>query len=890
MNGRNLALAGLVGAAFLALGGSALAEGAPASPITPAGNADANQRKAYLYNATKWSFGPASDLYRDLAGGDPAQVGVAGPIAARVYLAYNLANLHRLAEAQSSLDVAEALFAQQQAQMTPIEERLIQVNLLIARSQVVGGLAAQSSGEARNQAFSSAVALAARAEQLAAAPLREGGPANTTPVVGEAVALDPARTLAFNLSRVHGELGAIVGRPMSNAEKLAIVEARASYARAAALLAMGDAGGAAAANGAGQRGLTRVPPDMATWLRALLDDQAATLQAISGDPAAAERTLKRAIGTVQDSHGLSRPEAYLWRRLGGLQSARGDAAEALQSQERSFAILVDQTDGAQPTREEVSPYQALLAPGAVSGDPAVVAKFFEVSSVAVETATAATIANAATRLALGDSVSAVAIRDLQEARARLERATARQAKINDPASGATADQRQTADEEQREARKAVEEAVAEAVQDAGSRAGAVISPRVRLPELQSVLRPDEAYVRFVFVDDGPGYVILVRKGDARVARLATTEAETARKVADLRLSTQVTDQGLVPGFRLTKSAEIYQDLFSGIDATLADTRRLVIEPSGPLFSLPFAALLVRPADDAVKARFIASRGVDYTGAPWLARDKTLELSVGSGAFVRLRQVKASTAPKPIFAFADPTPSPEAAQAALQVGAMRESRGLTLISNGPTSSRAACATEARGILGFEPLPDSLAEATSAAQAYGSDTSAVVSGQAFTDEAVKSRTDLKSYRTLLFATHAALPNQAQCWPDPFLITTKGAGPLSDGVLDTTEIATLDLNANLVVLSACDTAASDTGGQALGGLAQSFFFAGSRGVLVSHWAVNSKATAALITGLLAANARGSVADQSLAEAERSLMDTPQLSHPYYWAAFSLVGGVVQ
>jgi CHAT domain-containing protein len=376
-----------------------------------------------------------------------------------------------------------------------------------------------------------------------------------------------------------------------------------------------------------------------------------------------------------------------------------------------------------------------------------------------------------------------------------------------------------------------------------------------------------------------------------VVRLGADEADLARKVGELRASTQVTDQGAVPGFRMTRSAEVYQDLFGGLSPMLSDVRRLVIEPSGPLFSLQFAALMTHPADDALKARFIASRGVDYTGAAWLAREKVLETSVGSAAFVRLRRAKASAATNPIFAFADPTPLGAGSPAAAQVSAERESPGLTRISTAPAagaSAGAACMAEARGILGFEPLPDSLTEASAAVSAFGaSAASDVLAGSAFTDTAVAARSDLKSYKVLLFATHAALPDQSRCWPDPFLITTKGPDPQSDGVLDTNEIGALNLDANLVVLSACDTAAGDTGGQALGGLAQSFFFAGSRGVLVSHWAVNSQATSALITGVLAANARGEEPGLALSQGEQSLMDNPALSHPYYWAAFALVGG---
>ncbi|HEX7758110.1 MAG TPA: CHAT domain-containing protein [Caulobacteraceae bacterium] len=849
------------------------------------GGAEAEHLKAYRYNTSYWSFAPAIDIYRDLAHADEAVVGPAAVVSARIYLAFNLATVARFDEAQAALDQAEILVGQFGERLSPLDERMLRVNLLIGRAVLAGNRGGRADDAERAAAFQTAVALADQAAALSREPLRQAAAEAHTAGQGEGgVILEASATQRYNQANAAQGPALLIGRRMTPSEKLAELEARSHYAAGAAQIALGDDARAAEENQAARRALVEVDADMASWLRGLVEAQASDLQLRAGDVPGAQRTLMRAIAQVRRAHGLSRPEAYLLRRNADLQARMGDMAGAKTSQEKSFAILIDQTDGTQPTRREVAPYLALLAPGALAGDSADISRFFAVASVATETATASTVANVAERFAQGDSASAAAIRDLQSARVELDRATARLTRVNEPASGATPQQLQGAEDLERAARQRVAETLEQARKAAGPRAAAVISPKTELADLQSVLAPDEAYVRFIFLDDGAGYAVLVRKGDAHVVRLAVNEADAARKVADLRASTQVTAQGAVPGYRLTRSAEVYQDLFGALDPALQDVRRLVIEPSGPLFSLQFAALLTQPADADLKARFIASRGIDYSHASWLARSKVLETSVGSAAFVRLRQVKASSAPNPIFAFADPTPQGDNLQAAAQLSGERSLPGITKISTG----NGACIAEARAILGFEPLPDSLSEARSAVSAFGSDTSAaVMAGQAFTDTAVTARSDLKSYRVLLFATHAALPSSNRCWPDPFLITTKAEGALSDGVLDTMEIGGLNLDANLVVLSACDTAAGDTNGQALGGLAQSFFFAGSRAVLVSHWAVNSRATAALITGVLAAEAKGATPGQALTQAEQTLMDDPALSHPYYWAAFALVGG---
>ena len=126
----------------------------------------------------------------------------------------------------------------------------------------------------------------------------------------------------------------------------------------------------------------------------------------------------------------------------------------------------------------------------------------------------------------------------------------------------------------------------------------------------------------------------------------------------------------------------------------------------------------------------------------------------------------------------------------------------------------------------------------------------------------------------------------------MTSLGVGD-SDGLLNSSEILDLKLDADLVVLSACDTGGSSAGdaaglgggGQALSGLAQAFIFAGARGLVVSHWQVDSKATQQLMTGMFRSGARTQA--DALRQATLPMMArTDQYSHPYYWSAFTVVG----
>jgi CHAT domain-containing protein len=152
---------------------------------------------------------------------------------------------------------------------------------------------------------------------------------------------------------------------------------------------------------------------------------------------------------------------------------------------------------------------------------------------------------------------------------------------------------------------------------------------------------------------------------------------------------------------------------------------------------------------------------------------------------------------------------------------------------------------------------------------------------------------------FATHGALTGQMLGLAEPGLILTPPAkGTIDakllerdDGFLTASEIATLKLDADWVMLSACNTAGS--GGEtaeALSGMARAFFYAGARALLVSHWEVGSDAAVTLTTRAFAemnANPRMGRAE-AFRTAMRSLIDKGSSfdAHPSQWAPFVVVG----
>ena len=159
-------------------------------------------------------------------------------------------------------------------------------------------------------------------------------------------------------------------------------------------------------------------------------------------------------------------------------------------------------------------------------------------------------------------------------------------------------------------------------------------------------------------------------------------------------------------------------------------------------------------------------------------------------------------------------------------------------------------------------------------------------------------MSNYRVVYFATHALVAGEvekfAKVKAEPALVLSIPEKPTEDddGLLRASDVAMLKMNADFVVLSACNTAAGDKpGAEALSGLARAFFYAGAKSLVVSNWEVDSDATVELMDGLfeaLKANPRLSHAEALQASMLRMIANSskPEWAQPQFWAPFVVVG----
>jgi hypothetical protein len=395
-----------------------------------------------------------------------------------------------------------------------------------------------------------------------------------------------------------------------------------------------------------------------------------------------------------------------------------------------------------------------------------------------------------------------------------------------------------------------------------------------LDEARHALRPREVLVAFLCESDVT-WVAVVRREGASLRRLAVTRADLADRVRRIReavaparslmsgAESGIDGRGLEPvndwqrAFPILDAHALFRTLLGGPDVALAAGEQLVIVPDGPLAALSFSVLAMDapiPAGDGGTAH-----------VTWLGLEHPLIVLPSIPSLVTGRRVEASKASKPFFGIADPDLS------------IRVTADSGLVEPDWQSHLAR-------------LSETRSEVVAMAKSLGADPeTSVLAGSAATEPAVGGAA-LDGYRVVAFATHGLMAGELGLAQPALVLTpsnTKGAG--GDGLLTVEEILGLSLDADWVILSACNTAAGDapSSSEWLSGLAKAFLFAGARSLLVSQWPVPSASTVTLTTTLLEGVARDGLEP---AEAHRRAMAAvqriPRYSHPRYWAGFNLVG----
>jgi CHAT domain-containing protein/Tfp pilus assembly protein PilF len=359
--------------------------------------------------------------------------------------------------------------------------------------------------------------------------------------------------------------------------------------------------------------------------------------------------------------------------------------------------------------------------------------------------------------------------------------------------------------------------------------------------LEFVVRENQAYL-FILTRSNKG---METKPDLQFYKVNIKQKD----LEDLthRFNQRITSRSL--GFK-ELAAQLYALLIKPVQTQLRNINTLVIVPDGVLWELPFQALLSAPN------RYLLQ---DYTisYAPSLTVLKEMYS-------LQTKRTKGGTQAKTLLALGNPAIGTQTAE---KVTAIFMDEKLL------------------------PLPEAERQVKTLQQIYGNSNSRVYIGAEAGEERLKQ--EASNYKILHLATHGIV-NDASPLYSCLVLSQQQNNATDDGLLEAWEIMKMDLNADLVILSACDTARGKVGaGEGMIGLAWSLFVAGCPTTVVSQWKVETESNTKLMVAFhknLTSNDNKAKSRISKAEALRQaallLMKNKQYSHPFYWAPFVIIG----
>jgi CHAT domain-containing protein len=417
-------------------------------------------------------------------------------------------------------------------------------------------------------------------------------------------------------------------------------------------------------------------------------------------------------------------------------------------------------------------------------------------------------------------------------------------------------------------------------------------------DVSKALATDEAFISYYFGREASFVWAVGKEGPMGFAVLPLTIGEIEARVTELRAA--VVAEEILP-FDLGQAHELYTLLLKPVEHVWRRSKSLIVVTNGALGLLPLSMLPTEPASLAPAADEPAYAA--YRAVQWLARTHAVTM-IPSGASLRtLRQLPSGSPKRDLFiGFGDPYFTTQQAAEAEKTFAA-PAGPMVVASRGASPKRRQTAQGSADLFAqMARLPETADELRSVAAALGVDPAKTLYlGRDASEEKVKSL-DLSKYRFIEFATHGLVPWKEFGLHQPALALAgpEVTGVAGDGLLTMEEVLALKLDADWVVLSACNSGAGAAeGAEAVSGLGRAFFYAGTRALLVTNWAVESASARDLVTDIF----RTLAADPKLSRAEAlrramvQLMDGPgyvdasgkavyTYAHPMFWAPFSIVG----
>jgi CHAT domain-containing protein len=430
-------------------------------------------------------------------------------------------------------------------------------------------------------------------------------------------------------------------------------------------------------------------------------------------------------------------------------------------------------------------------------------------------------------------------------------------------------------------------------------------------ELQTQLKDDEAVLSFYFGRFDSFVWVLRKDGPVRFSRVDIRLGDLNARVIKLRQALEPTAAMIsdIPALDLNVAYDLYTVLLKPIEASWKGAKNLIVVTNGALGLLPLSLLPIEfsridPNDDPLFS--------SYRNVPWLARTHAVTTVPSISALLTLRKLPAGPASRqPLIGFGDPLFSKEQVdeaandEAAYSAKPIQVADAANVMRGMPLKRRSSPkldGVDSLQLAQLPRLPDTAEELKSIALALQADPAKVLNlGKDANEKNVKTM-NLSKFKVIAFATHGLVPGELDGLTQPALALTAPAVAESegDGLLTMEEILGLKLDADWVVLSACNTGSGAVAGaEAASGLGRAFFYAGTRALLLTNWSVHSESARKLITDLFKRQADDArlTRGEALRQAMMALADGPgyvgtdgktefAYAHPLFWAPYTIIG----
>jgi CHAT domain-containing protein len=418
----------------------------------------------------------------------------------------------------------------------------------------------------------------------------------------------------------------------------------------------------------------------------------------------------------------------------------------------------------------------------------------------------------------------------------------------------------------------------------------LISPRpATVAAARAALRDGEVLLSLLTTDEQTYVWAVPKSGPVLFHAAPLGEKAVAEAVAVLRRALDVGHVTLdaVPDFDVAVAHRLYAALLQPVAGAWQGAHTLMVVANGALGQLPFSLL---PTAAAAPGADSGGRFSRYQTVPWLLKQVAVTQLPAVNTLVTLRGMRAGAAQRTPFAgFGDPQFGPQLAAALQAEQSTLRMRSVAL----PGATAENWIPYSR----LAPLPDTRDEILAIAKVLQADANSTYLGTAASKQNVLGA-ELSKRRIIAFATHGLVPGDFPDLDQPALALSAPGGSAEEGLLTLSDILALKLDADWIVLSACNTAAGDgAGAEAISGLGRGFFYAGSRALLVTHWPVETGAARTLVTGLFERYAADTKLGRAEALRQASLATMAgtgrdgsgrpfSYAHPLFWAPYALIG----